>query len=73
MLIVLGRFCVVTNPFYCECAVTIGILPAVHLAKVSHNIDGIKTTPIHNSAAQLVNDYESSYLYFIDKIHFQLF
>lgn len=48
------------------------ILPAVLLLNLAHYIDGIKTTPFHNSTAQLVNEYESSYLYFIDKTSFSI-
>lgn len=62
----------VTNPFYCGCTVTMGILPAVLLLKLAINIDGIKTSAFYNSAAQLVNDYESPYLYFIDKDSFSI-
>lgn len=44
-----------------------GILPAVLLLKLAQNTNYIKTAPFNNSATQLVNEYESSYLYFIDK------
>lgn len=57
----------VTNLFHCRCEVTMGTLPAILLLNLAHYIEGIKHSPFHNSAAQPANEYESSYLYFIDR------